>query len=83
MAFPELKSEVENNLLSLAFILLYEGVFVLAPRNEDMEINQTRHVSCKTNGGNYDDFCADRPWWKVMMHASRRIEGVTVSAHRH
>lgn len=52
MAFPELKNEMEDNLLSFPFILFYEGVFVLALRNENMEINQNRHVPCKTNGGN-------------------------------
>lgn len=51
MAFPDLTNEMENNLLSYAVILLYEGVIVHTPGNRDMEINQTRHVSFQTNGG--------------------------------
>lgn len=51
MAYVGLTDEVEDHLLSYEFILLYEATFVLAPGNEAMEINQTRHILFQTNGG--------------------------------
>lgn len=51
----DLTNEVENNLLSFAFTLLYEGIFVLSPGSRDMEINQTRHTHFWKYRGGYDD----------------------------
>lgn len=51
----DLTNEVENNLLGFAFTLLCEGIFVLSPGSEDMEINQTRHTHFWKNGGGHDD----------------------------